>query len=211
MIGRGGSYIVRQDRENRAARRTEQAAAIAAAVAAAGGGDGVGGGAAAGQLELARRPVMVAAPPTTAPPIVRRGGELLLAGNREFMDEHYVSAVDSYSQALRILSTGATGAEEEKEAVEELRVASLLNRAACAILNESYSSAVQDCTELLASVSWEDVRGRGGGTNRRVEALQQLLIGAEVRRALALEGQEQWAEAQDAYVQPQCRLHTHPA
>lgn len=175
MIGKEGSYLVTRDREVVEKRlRAELAASHKLSSAAATEGES--------ELSLVKRPNDVPLP-TGAGKSACRAAELLVHGNQEFRMGSYVSAIDSYSQGLVAVST-ATGGEGD---LEPMRIAILLNRAACLLHNESreenlgqsYSNkALQDCDIVLQA------------DPRNTSAL--------TRRALAFEAMELFDEAVEA-------------
>lgn len=145
MIGKEGSYLVTRDREAVEKRlHAELEASHKLSSAAATEGES--------ELSLVKRPVD-APLPAGAGKSACRAAELLVHGNQEFRLGSFVSAIDSYSKGLVAVAT-ATGEVD----LEPMRIAMLLNRAACLVHNESreenlgqaYSNkALQDCDTIL--------------------------------------------------------------
>ena len=172
MMGKSGSYFVSKDRETREAQRRAVADSVAANVAATPAG--------LSQLVLVKRPLELVLPATAAG-TVARAADLLFSGNREFVGAHYVSAIDTYSQALRQLAVCSVGDGDGGDGGKlalSVKLTCLLNRAACQLHNENFSACAQDCAAVLTL------------DPRNVYAL--------VRRALAFERQSQYEDAEDA-------------
>ena len=177
MIGREGSYLVKNDRENVDARRAAELAASQKISASK-------NDAAESELTRTSRP-LDAQLPEGAGKATCRAMELLVHGNNEFRIDSYVSAIDSYSKGLVALSM-AGSAEGHPEALHAMKVACLLNRASCLLHNErregnlgqSYSNkALQDSQTVLA--------------------LEPESVSAMVLRGLAYEAMELFEEAEE--------------
>lgn len=176
MIGKEGSYLVTRDREAVEQRRhAEMEASHKLSAAAATQGES--------ELSLVKRPIDVPLP-AGAGKSACRAAELLVHGNQEFRLGAYVSAIDTYSKGLVAVAT-ATGEGN----LEPMRIALLLNRAACLLhndsreedLGQSYSNkALQDCDTVLQ----HDPRNTAALT----------------RRALAFEAMTLYDEAVEALV-----------
>ena len=176
MIGKEGSYLVTRDREAvEKRRRAELEASHKLSAAAAILGES--------ELSLVKRPIDVPLP-AGAGKSACRAAELLVHGNQEFRLEAYVSAIDSYSKGLVAVATAAGEGD-----LEPMRIALLLNRAACLLhndsreedLGQSYSNkALQDCDAVLQ----HDPRNAAALT----------------RRALAFEAMTLYDEAVEALV-----------
>jgi hypothetical protein len=176
MIGKEGSYLVTRDRQAVEQRRhAEMEASHKLSAAAATQGES--------ELSLVKRPIDVPLP-AGAGKSACRAAELLVHGNQEFRLGAYVSAIDTYSKGLVAVAT-ATGEGN----LEPMRIALLLNRAACLLhndsreedLGQSYSNkALQDCDTVLQ----HDPRNTAALT----------------RRALAFEAMTLYDEAVEALV-----------